>query len=98
MLLFGAMRDKEHARMLALLGPHVDAVVFARAHTPRAEAAHTLREAYGGEAFDTVQRALSRARKLAGKRGLVVACGSIFLMAEVRAITLGIAADPVIAL
>ena len=30
-------------------------------------------------------KALARARKLAGKRGLVVACGSIFLMAEVRA-------------
>ena len=97
-LLFGAMRDKEHGQMLQLLRPHVDAVVFARAHTPRAESPDVLREAYGGEAFETVPPALSRARKLAGTRGLVVACGSIFLMAEVRAITLGIAADPLIAL
>ncbi|MDB4988318.1 MAG: Dihydrofolate synthase [Myxococcaceae bacterium] len=97
-LLFGAMRDKQHAEMLALLRPRVDAVVFATAHTPRAESALALQALYGGEAFETVAPALARARKLAGKRGLVVACGSIFVMAEVRALTLKIAADPLIAL
>ncbi|MDB4972574.1 MAG: Dihydrofolate synthase [Myxococcaceae bacterium] len=97
-LLFGAMRDKEHAQMLALLRPEVDALVFATAHTPRAEPASRLRELYGGEAFETVAPALARARKLAGKRGLVIACGSIFVMAEVRALSLRLEADPLIAL
>lgn len=97
-LLFGAMRDKEHAQMIALLSPHVDALVFARAHTPRAEAAAVLAERYGGQAFDTVPKALAQARKLAGKRGLVIACGSIFLMTEVRARVLRLRTDPLIAL
>lgn len=97
-LLFGAMRDKDHGEMLALLRPRVDALVFAQAHTPRAESARVLAERHGGEARESVPRAYERARKLAGKRGLVIACGSMFLMAEVRALVLGIAADPVIAL
>ncbi|HEX5660969.1 MAG TPA: cyanophycin synthetase [Polyangiales bacterium] len=97
-LMFGAMRDKQHDAMIALLRPHVDAIVFARAHTPRAEDATALAERYGGEAFTSVPRALVRARKLAGKRGLVIACGSIFLMTEVRAQVLGLRTDPLIAM
>lgn len=97
-LLFGAMRDKDHAAMIELLAPHVDALVFARAHTPRAESAQLLAKCYHGEALESVPRALQRARKLAGKNGLVIACGSIFLMAEVRALVLGLRTDPPIAL
>jgi dihydrofolate synthase/folylpolyglutamate synthase len=97
-LLFGAMRDKDHALMLDLLRPYADALIFARAHTPRAESAQLLAQRHGGEAIERVPAALSRARKLAGKRGLIIACGSIFLMAEVRARVLGVSADPVIAL
>jgi dihydrofolate synthase/folylpolyglutamate synthase len=97
-LLFGAMRDKDHALMLDLLRPHADALIFARAHTPRAESAHTLAVQYGGEAIENVPAALARARKMAGRRGLIIACGSIFLMAEVRARVLGVSADPSIAL
>jgi len=97
-LLFGAMRDKDHASMLDLLRPHVDALIFARAHTPRAESAALLAERYGGEAIERVPDALVRARKLAGKRGLIIACGSIFLMAEVRARALALRTDPLIAL
>jgi dihydrofolate synthase / folylpolyglutamate synthase len=97
-LLFGAMRDKDHGAMLDLLRPHVCATIFAAAHTRRAESAHVLAARHGGEGFDSVRAALARARKLAGRRGLVVACGSIFLMSEVRARVLGVRADPVIAL
>jgi dihydrofolate synthase / folylpolyglutamate synthase len=97
-LLFGAMRDKDHALMLDLLRPHCDASIFSRAHTPRAESAEVLADRYGGEAIERVPAALARARKLAGKRGLIIACGSIFLMAEVRARVLGVRADPSIAL
>ncbi len=97
-LLFGVMRDKQHDAMIDALRPHVDAMVFSRAHTRRAEAADVLAERYGGEACDSVPVALKRARQLAGKRGLVIACGSIFLMAEVRAHVLGLRMDPLIAL
>ncbi len=97
-LLFGALRDKDHAGMLALLRPHVDAVVFTTVATPRAEVAELLAARYGGDAFADPGRALARSRKLAGRRGLVIACGSIFVMADVRARLLGLRADPPIAL
>lgn len=97
-LVFGVMRDKQHAAMIALLRPHVDAIVFTESATSRAEPAAELAERYAGEARIDPVRALARARKLAGKRGLVVACGSIFVMAAVRAEVLGVRADPPIAL
>ena len=97
-LVFGSMRDKEHDRMLACLRPCVDAVVFTQSDTSRAEPARALAARYGGEARDVPASALARARKLAGKRGLVIACGSIFVMAAVRAEALGVRADPPIAL
>ncbi|MET0344322.1 MAG: folylpolyglutamate synthase/dihydrofolate synthase family protein [Polyangiales bacterium] len=95
-LLFGVMRDKEHARMLAILEPEVDACVFTSAATARAMPARELVALHGGTGHDDPHRALAAARKRAGKRGLVVACGSIYAMALVRAEVLGLRADPTI--
>jgi dihydrofolate synthase/folylpolyglutamate synthase len=97
-LLFGVLRDKQHAEMLDLLRPHVDALVFATPDTPRALPARELAQRWGGVAIDEVSPALREARRRAGKRGLVVAAGSIFLMSAVRAELLGKRADPPIAL
>lgn len=97
-LVFGAMRDKDHAGMLARLGPLFAHRLFTEAKTARAAPAVELAHAYGGEALSTPEKALSRARKLAGKRGLIVVCGSIFVMAAARARLLGLRADPPIAL
>ena len=93
-LLFGAMRDKQHAAMLALLRPMVDALVFTSVATPRALSVSELVQAHGGEGRDDAVRALALARKRAGRRGLVVACGSIYVMARVRAEVLGLRSDP----
>jgi dihydrofolate synthase/folylpolyglutamate synthase len=97
-LLFGVLSDKQHVQMLNLLLPLADAHVFATPPTPRARPAAELAARFGGEVVDEPLRALRRAQRLAGKRGLVVVAGSIFLMAEVRAALLGKAADPPIAL
>jgi len=97
-LLYGAMRDKDHASMIALLRSHFVAIVFTSVATERAESARALAARYGGEAREEPEKALRLARKLAGKRGLVVACGSIFVMAAVRASVLGLRSDPPIAL
>jgi dihydrofolate synthase / folylpolyglutamate synthase len=97
-LVFGAMRDKDCDQMIALLRPHVDAIVFTSAGTSRSHTAAELVARHGGEAREQPARALARAQKLATKRGLVIACGSIFVMAELRARVLGIRADPPIAM
>jgi dihydrofolate synthase/folylpolyglutamate synthase len=93
-LIFGVMRDKEHEKMLAELLPAVDQVVFTSVATERAMSARELAEEHGGEAYEDPERALAVARKRAGKRGLVVACGSIYVMAAIRAEVLELRADP----
>jgi dihydrofolate synthase/folylpolyglutamate synthase len=97
-MLFGVLRDKAYDEMLELLRPHADQWVFATPATPRGLPASELAARWGGLAFDDVSRALRSARKLAGRRGLVVAAGSIFLMSAVRAELLGKRSDPPIAM
>ncbi len=97
-LVFGAMRDKDHATMLRTLLPEVDPVVFATPDTPRAEPAQALCQAYGGVAVADPREAFARAQKLAGKRGLVIVAGSIFLIAPIRAQILGLGMDATIAM
>jgi dihydrofolate synthase/folylpolyglutamate synthase len=97
-LLFGVLADKDHADMLRILLPAVDGWLFATPPTPRALAAARLREQWGGAALDDPSRALARARRMAGKRGLLVVAGSMFLMAQVRAALLGLRSDPPIAM
>jgi dihydrofolate synthase/folylpolyglutamate synthase len=91
------MRDKEYAAMLALLVPHVDAVLFAQPAMVRAASCEELRKVFPtGIATTSVDDALSRARRIAGKNGLVIVAGTIFLMSEVRARVLGLRSDPLI--
>lgn len=97
-LLFGVLADKDHRAMLKPLRPRVDELVFATPATPRALPASALVARWGGVAVDDPARALQKARRLAGKRGLVVAAGSIFLMSAVRARLLKQSADPPIAM
>jgi dihydrofolate synthase / folylpolyglutamate synthase len=96
--LFGAMHDKQHAEMVAPLAPHVAAWVFATPDTPRAAPAEQLARRFGGEAVAQPERAFRRAQQRAGRRGLVLVCGSIFLMAPIRALLAGERQDPPIAM
>jgi dihydrofolate synthase/folylpolyglutamate synthase len=97
-LLFGVLSDKDYARMLQVLLPRFDSVVFVTPASGRALSARELQRRFGGEAVDAVEQGLQRARKRAGKRGLVVVAGSIFVMSTARALSLGVREDPKIAL
>ena len=98
-LLTSIVSDKDPAAILAPLAPAASAVVVTRSQNPRALAPEALagvarplfREV---EIQDDADAALDAARRLAGPRGLVVVCGSIFLVGELRARLLGEAVDP----
>ena len=80
--------DKDAAGMLARLLPQCDAVLFTACTSPRALPAATLASLAGqigrvpAEVLAGPHRALARARELAGEDGVVLATGSIYLIAD----------------
>jgi dihydrofolate synthase/folylpolyglutamate synthase len=102
-LVFGALADKASAEMLAILAPAFERRVYVappivgfagRGPTDP----HDLARAHGGTVAPTVARALELARGQVGASGLVVVCGSIFLVGEARALLMGLERDPPVAL
>jgi dihydrofolate synthase/folylpolyglutamate synthase len=83
--------DKDAAGMLRALLPACDRLVFTNSHNPRALPAPTLQSLAGqlhGPRSEIVREphaALERARELAGPRGVVLATGSIYLVADLLA-------------
>ncbi len=80
--------DKDAASMLAKLIPKCDALVLTASQNPRALPPPTLESLAGqlggppAEVIRGPRAALERARELAGPDGLVVATGSIYLVAD----------------
>ncbi|HTU85991.1 MAG TPA: folylpolyglutamate synthase/dihydrofolate synthase family protein [Solirubrobacteraceae bacterium] len=80
--------DKDAAGMLGALIPICDALVLTSSQNPRALPPPTLQSLAGqlggppSEVIRDPRAALSRARELAGPNGLVVATGSIYLVAD----------------
>ncbi|MGH7698188.1 MAG: bifunctional folylpolyglutamate synthase/dihydrofolate synthase [Candidatus Dormibacteria bacterium] len=87
-LLFAAMADKDLAAMLTQLRRlDLRAMVFTRAREAgsRAVSPELLARMWGGgEVVWDAPRALERARELAAPEGLVFACGSLYLVGELR--------------
>jgi dihydrofolate synthase/folylpolyglutamate synthase len=83
--------DKDAAGMLAVLMPACDALILTSSQNPRALPPPTLqslaRQLHGppGEVIRDPFRALARARELAGSEGVVIATGSIYLVADLLA-------------
>jgi len=86
--------DKDAAGMLAALAGgrvRIDAIVFTSSQNPRALPPPTLQSLatqVGGPASEIVPdpvRALARARALAGPEGVVIAAGSLYLIADLLA-------------
>ena len=83
--------DKDAAGMLAALMPACDALILTSSQNPRALPPPTLqslaRQLHGppGEVVGDPFRALARARELAGPDGVVIATGSIYLVADLLA-------------
>ena len=99
-LLVSVVDDKDPATMLAALAPVAAAIVTTRSDNTRALPAATLAAVAARFATDVVgddaaAGALDEARRRAGPGGLVVVCGSMFLVGMLRARVLGEAVDPV---
>lgn len=103
-LVVGAVADKDLGGLLAPLLPAAARLVATEPPSPRALPAARLAECARGlapslpvEVEPEVGRALARAQALAAERGgLVVACGSLFLVGEVRRLVTGEPADPLV--
>ncbi|NNK06345.1 MAG: bifunctional folylpolyglutamate synthase/dihydrofolate synthase [Myxococcales bacterium] len=97
-LLFGAMQDKDHRRMLAAFDDRVDRRVYSSAGVHRSGSAARFARIRSGTVSRSVRDAVSRAQRAAGPDGLVVVAGSIFLVAEARALVKNVRTDPMIAM
>ena len=80
--------DKDASRMLATLLPSCDALILTHSQNPRALPPPTLqslaRQLHGppSEVVPDPRAALTRARELAGPEGVVLATGSLYLVAD----------------
>ena len=84
----GMVKDKEVDKVLSLL-PKDAVYYFTNAHIPRALPAAILKEKAAtfnltGNCFDDVNEAIITAKKNAGKDDLIIVCGSVFLVGEVK--------------
>jgi len=94
-LVFGALADKEYGPMLRRLAAECDDVIVCEPNVSRAAPLPALRRVVKrAQPAATTSQALARARALAGRRGEIVVAGSIFLVAEARALLLGVRTDP----
>ncbi|MFM8494597.1 MAG: glutamate ligase domain-containing protein, partial [Planctomycetia bacterium] len=91
-LVFAASADKQIERMLGVAAGHFDHVIVTRyATNPRAATVEHLRTACrtaglpAADAADSPAEAVARARRIAGRNGLVCVAGSFFLAAEIGA-------------
>jgi len=97
-LLFGAMQDKDHRRMLAAFDGRVDRRIYAAPELARSERPARLANIRKGTVARSIRDAVARAKRAAGPNGLVVVAGSIFLLAETRALVKNVPTDPPIAM
>lgn len=87
-IILGMVKDKAITKILSIL-PSGAQYYFAHAHVPRALAAEQLQKQAAtfhlkGDTYDDVNEALKTALNHAGESDLILVCGSIFLVAEVR--------------
>ncbi len=94
-LVFGASTDKPWVAMLDQLTARFPAArrFYAAAPLPRAVSPVAMASALDGEACASPVEALTAARAVPGE-GVVLVCGSLYLIAAVRAVVLGLVNDP----
>ena len=87
-IILGMVKDKAIENILALL-PASAKYYFTQAHVPRALPAEQLQQQAAafylmGDSYNDVNEALKTALNHAGESDLILVCGSVFLVAEVR--------------
>jgi len=85
--------DKDISTMLAELAPHLDGLVATGSHHVRALPAAVIAEAaraYGLEARveERPEASLAAAREWAGRDGVVIVAGSLYLLGDIREVAL----------
>ena len=92
-LIFSCLSDKPLREMGRILFPFFDEVIFAPIHSSRATAMSDLEAA--GKEFGVIAKSASSVREALqwaqdrAQAGLVVVCGSVYLVGEARALLLG---------
>jgi dihydrofolate synthase / folylpolyglutamate synthase len=97
-LVFGALADKAWAPMLATLGPLAGRRYYTLPKGRQPASLDDLRAVAPGEAVEAPEQAVARAVRESPPGGTVIVTGSSYLVGEIRAALLGIAADPMIPL
>ncbi len=99
-VVFGASRDKDWPSMMNTLAEALPGVTWActKADMARAEAPAHLAAHVGGQVYGSAAEALDASLEGCGPVGMVLVCGSIFLVAAARAHLLGIAQEPFVGL
>lgn len=90
-LIFGAMGDKAIAEMTETLFPLAQQIIITKVANPRAAAPATIAESLANAhptmiCVDDVETALSEAQRRTPPHGLICACGSLFLVGEIKAL------------
>ena len=97
-LLFGALADKAWPGMIDALAPRAAHRVYVEPKGRAATDPRLIAARHAGDVAEGVLEGYARAREAVGPKGLVVACGSVFLIGELRAKLLGLPRDPPMAL
>jgi dihydrofolate synthase / folylpolyglutamate synthase len=97
-IVFGALADKAWPEMLDRLAPLTTHRVYTEPRGRAAVPPSELAARHSGWTANSVAEALQCARALTGADGLVVVCGSLYLVGEARALLLGLESDPPVAM
>ena len=88
-MIFGVMRDKAVQEIAEILFPIATHIIVTHSNNPRSATSSEIRQAASRvtagidiEEAENVGSALERAQKVAGKGGLVVVTGSIYIVGE----------------
>jgi dihydrofolate synthase/folylpolyglutamate synthase len=86
---FSALKDKDWRSMLAMLAPLCDSMVINQMDNPRAESAGEIAaEAMKhteAEAVPDIAKSVQMAKRKAGKKGMVLICGSMYMLGDAMA-------------
>ncbi|MBU0627656.1 MAG: bifunctional folylpolyglutamate synthase/dihydrofolate synthase [Nanoarchaeota archaeon] len=84
-LIFGVLKDKDHKKMLDVLTPLINKIIFVKPKIPRALDPDILAKETEKEniVIPDIKKALAYATKQAGKDDLILITGSIYLVGEV---------------
>lgn len=85
-IVFGAMKDKDLTSMLAQLEAMRVPVIFSAINWHRAVAPAELASRFAGqsETASSAQQAIKRASQIVGSDGIVLVCGSLYLVGEAK--------------